>query len=163
MAAVDPVASEQIRALKYRYLRTLDLRKWDEFGDTLTADAQADYGSPSGGEPLSFRGRDKIVEYMSGAITGTMITSHVCTHPEITVDGDNASGSWCLEDTVIVPEYGVMIRGAAYYHDTYRREADGAWRIASTGYQRTYEAMIPLASIEGFTLTSSMWDPSVGH
>ncbi len=160
---MDLVAMEEIRALKYRYLRTLDMREWEEFADTLTADAVADYGSPSGGQPLQFAGREAIVGYLSGAMTGTMITSHVCSHPEIEVDGDTASGSWCLEDTVIVPDHGVMIRGAAYYRDTYRRESDGRWRIASTGYQRNYEAVIPLGSIQGFTLVSSRWDPSLTH
>jgi len=160
---MDLVALEEIRALKYRYLRTLDLREWGEFADTLAADAVADYGSPSGGKPLQFEGRDAIVGYLSGAMTGTMITSHVCSHPEIAVDGDSASGSWCLEDTVIVPEHGIMIRGAAYYRDTYRRESDGRWRITKTGYQRNYEAMMPLSSIQGFTITASRWDPSVTH
>ncbi|MFF0456925.1 nuclear transport factor 2 family protein [Nocardia africana] len=160
---MDLVALEEIRALKYRYLRTLDLREWDEFADTLAADAVADYGSPSGGKPLQFEGRDAIVGYLSGAMTGTMITSHVCSHPEIAVDGDSASGSWCLEDTVIVPEHGIMIRGAAYYHDAYRRESDGRWRITKTGYQRNYEAMIPLSSIQGFTITASRWDAGVTH
>ncbi|MGV9664051.1 hypothetical protein ACWDUL_04345 [Nocardia niigatensis] len=28
-------AFEAIRALEYRYLRTLDLKLWDEFGETL--------------------------------------------------------------------------------------------------------------------------------
>lgn len=160
---LDLAALEEIRMLKYRYLRTLDLRKWDEFADTLAEDMVADYGSPSGGRPLQFTGRDAIVEYLSGAMSGTMITSHIGSHPEIEIDGDTASGSWAMEDTVIVPDYQVMIRGAAYYRDTYRRESDGLWRITSTRYQRTYEAMIPLKSIEGFKLVASMWDPSVKH
>ena len=160
---MDLVALEEIRSLKYRYLRTLDLRKWDEFADTLAADIVADYGSPSGGRPLQFTGRDAVVEYLSGAMSGTMITSHIANHPEIAIDGDTASGSWAMEDTVIVPDYKVWIRGAAYYRDTYRREADGRWRITSTGYQRTYEAIVPLSSIEGFSLVASMWDPSIKH
>ncbi|NKY89052.1 nuclear transport factor 2 family protein [Nocardia veterana] len=160
---MDLVALEEIRALKYRYLRTLDMREWDEFADTLAEDAVADYGSPSGGKPLQFEGRAAIVGYLSGAMSGTMITSHVCSHPEIAIDGDTASGSWCLEDTVIVPEHGIMIRGAAYYRDTYRREADGRWRITRTGYQRNYETMVPLAAMPGFTITASRWDPSLSH
>jgi hypothetical protein len=29
--------------------------------------------------------------------------------------------------------------GAAFYHDEYRRTADG-WKISKTGYDRTYDA-----------------------
>ncbi len=147
---------EEIRALKYRYLRALDLKRWDEFGETLAEDATGDYGSPSGGRPLRFSGRAEIVEYMRSALDADIITVHVCSHPEIEVDGETATGSWCLEDTVIVPEHGVLIRGAAYYRDRYRIE-QGRWRIAHTGYERIYEATMPLSSIPGFTLTANRW------
>ncbi|RMI35663.1 nuclear transport factor 2 family protein [Nocardia stercoris] len=160
---MDFEALETIRALKYRYLRTLDLKLWDEFGDTLCPDIVGSYGSPSGGRPLEFTSRDEIVEYMRGALGGNIITVHVAGHPEITVDGDTATGSWCMEDTVIAPDFEILIRGAAYYHDTYRRE-DGVWRIASTGYQRIYESHQSTKGIPGYGLTANRWAPeSAGH
>lgn len=155
---MDVVALEQIRVLKYRYLRTLDLKLWDEFADTLAPDATADYGSPSGGRPLSFTDRDQIVGYMRSALGTGITTVHVCSHPELTVTGDTASGTWCLEDTVLVPEHKIMIRGAAYYHDTYTH-ADGVWRISSTRYQRLYEAITPFDALPGFHLTANLWSP----
>ncbi|MEU1208506.1 nuclear transport factor 2 family protein [Nocardia sp. NPDC005825] len=156
---MDFAALESIRALKYRYLRTLDLKQWDEFADTLCTDIVGSYGSPSGGLPAQFTSRDQIVDYMRGALSGNIITVHVANHPEITVDGDTASGSWCLEDTVIAADYGLLIRGAAYYHDTYRRE-DGVWRIASTGYQRIYESKMSTAELPGYALTANRWAPA---
>ena len=42
-----------------------------------------------------------------------------------------------------------------FYEDTYRREDDGQWRIARTGYVRSYEAMQPLP--EGWQLTANRW------
>ncbi|MBF6171783.1 nuclear transport factor 2 family protein [Nocardia blacklockiae] len=156
---MDLVALEEIRALKYRYLRSLDTKQWDEFGSTLAEDATGDYGSPSGGGPLKFTGRDAIVDYMRKALDTNIITVHVGSHPEITVDGETATGSWCLEDTVIVPDYGVAIRGAAYYRDRYRK-VDGRWHIAHTGYERLYEATIPLSALPGFTLTANRWAPA---
>ncbi|MFE3060776.1 nuclear transport factor 2 family protein [Nocardia sp. NPDC059239] len=156
---MDFAALESIRALKYRYLRTLDLKQWDEFGDTLCADIVGSYGSPSGGLPDQFTSRDQIVDFMRGALSGNIITVHVANHPEITVDGDTASGSWCLEDTVIAADYGLLIRGAAYYHDTYRRE-DGVWRIASTGYQRIYESKMSTDALPGYALTANRWAPA---
>ncbi len=152
---MDLVALEQIRALKYRYLRALDLKEWDEFAGTLAQDATGDYGSPSGGGPLRFTDRDAIVGFMRSALDANIITVHVCTHPVIEVDGETATGTWCLEDTVIVPEYDVMIRGAAYYRDRYRI-ADGQWKIAHTGYERLYEATTSLQAA-GFRLTANRW------
>jgi hypothetical protein len=154
---MDLQTIEAIRALKYRYLRSLDLKRWDEFAQTLTADATGDYGSPSGGGPLTFGSREEIVEYMRRSLSNDIITMHVCGHPEISVDGDDATGSWSLEDTVIVPEHRLIIRGAAYYRDRYRCEG-GEWRIAHTGYDRIYETVTPFA--EGSRLTASMWSPA---
>lgn len=159
---MDVVASEQIRALKHRYLRTLDLKRWEEFADTLTADVVASYGSPSGDLPPEFHGREAVAEYMRNALSGNIITVHVATHPEIQVDGDTATGSWLLEDTVMIPDYNRVIRGAAYYHDTYRRE-NGVWRIATTGYQRIFEAVMGTDALPGFTLTANRWAEPAPH
>jgi hypothetical protein len=71
------------------------------------------------------------------------------THPEIDVDGDEATATWYLQDRVIVPEYNFMLYGAAFYNDRYRRTPDG-WRISATGYNRTYEVNMSTESITGF-------------
>ncbi|WP_460304964.1 nuclear transport factor 2 family protein [Actinocorallia aurea] len=146
-------AVEDIQRLKYRYLRTLDLKLWDEFADTLAPDATADYGSHVGEGPLRFSGRAAIVEYLSGALAPGITTVHVCHHPEITVDGDTAEATWCLEDTVLATPFKTLVRGAAYYADRYRRD-DGVWRITHTGYTRLYEAMLPFDSLAGLHLTT---------
>lgn len=36
------------------------------------------------------------------------------------------------------------------------------WRIAKTGYRRTYEEMMPRKPIEGLTLTESRWGKKGG-
>jgi len=46
---MDLVELEKIRRLKYRYLRCVDLKRWDELENVFTADATADYGTPSAG------------------------------------------------------------------------------------------------------------------
>ncbi|MGH3716204.1 MAG: nuclear transport factor 2 family protein [Micromonosporaceae bacterium] len=154
---MDLIALEEIRRLKYRYLRLLDLKCWDEFAEVFTADATADYGSPSGGRPLRFGNRDEIVAYMKQTLGPGLTTVHSCGQPEIEVSGDTATGIWCLEDTVIVPAHQALIRGSAYYHDRYRRE-DGVWKIAHIGYVRTYEAMMSYSDIPSFRLTANLWD-----
>ena len=76
-----------------------------------------------------------------------MITEHRVTHPEITVNGDEATGIWYLQDRVIVAEFDFMLIGAGFYHDRYRRTADG-WRISATGYDRTYDATMSLKNLD---------------
>lgn len=143
------MADEDVAAIcrvKYTYLRALDTKDWDRFASVLTDDVRGDYG-----ENLHFTTRDELVGYMRTSVGPGVITEHRVNHPEIDVDGDTAVGRWYLQDRVIVPEFGFMLFGAAFYADTYRRTDDG-WRISSTGYDRTYSATLPLADLPGFTL-----------
>jgi len=136
---------EAIKRVKYRYLRALDTKHWADFADTLTEDVIGDYGS-SLGEEHHFTNRNTLVEYMRNAMPENVITEHRVTHPEITIDGDEASGIWYLQDRVIVTEFDFMLIGAAFYHDEYRKTADG-WKISATGYKRTYDATLSLKNL----------------
>ena len=119
---------EAIKQVKYRYLRAMDTKHWDDFADTMTEDVVGSYGSSLGKE-LHFNSRTDLVEYLSSAMGPGVVTEHRVTHPEITVTGDTASGIWYLQDRVIVPEYDFMLIGAAFYRDTYRRTGDrDRWR-----------------------------------
>ena len=129
----------EIEQLKYRYLRTLDLKQWDEYADTLAEDVDASYG-----ERLHFDGRDALVDYLRENVGPAILTVHHCHHPEIELASGTARGRWALQDTVIALEHRLIVRGAAFYEDEYRRDGDGRWRISRTGYTRTYEAMQPL-------------------
>lgn len=160
---MDFAAIEEIKRLKYRYFRTLDLKLWDEFGDCLAEDVQARYGTQAMGEPLLFDTRASVVEWMSQALGPGIITTHIASHPEIDVEGDVASGSWGFEDTVIVPAFKTAIRGSGYYQDQYRRDSDGQWRIAATGYQRIYEAVTSLDDTPSFQLIANRWDPDLAR
>jgi hypothetical protein len=133
---------EAIKQVKYRYLRGLDTKHWDDYADTLAEDIKADYG-PSLGEELHFTNRTDLVDYMRKALPANVITEHRVTHPEIIVSGDSATGSWYLQDRVIVAEFNFMLIGAAFYRDEYRR-TDAGWKISVTGYDRTYDATMSL-------------------
>jgi hypothetical protein len=153
MSLQPPAAAdiEAIKQVKYRYLRALDTKHWDDFAVTLTEDVVGDYGSSVGEEPLRFDNRTDLVDYLRSSVGPAVITEHRVAHPEITVSGDQASGTWYLQDRVIVAEVDFMLIGAAFYRDRYRRTADG-WRICATGYDRTYEATMSLKGM-GFRLT----------
>ncbi|OBH48817.1 bile acid 7-alpha dehydratase [Mycobacterium mantenii] len=147
LMTLDDLADiEAIKHVKYRYLRALDTKRWDEFADTLAEDVIGDYGS-SVGEEHHFTNRVDLVNYMRKSLGPAVITEHRVTHPEITVTGDEASGVWYLQDRVIVADFNFMLIGAAFYRDSYRRTDEG-WKIAATGYDRTYEATMSLAGLD---------------
>ena len=146
MTPEDLADIEAIKQVKYRYLRSLDTKRWDDFTATLAEDIKADYG-PSIGNELHFTNRADLVEYMRSSLGPNVITEHRVTHPEITVSGDEATGIWYLQDRVIVAEFDFMLIGAGFYRDKYRRTADG-WRISATGYDRTYDATMSLKNLD---------------
>ena len=144
---VSPVDDlEQIRQLKYRYLRTLDTKDWGEFEDCFLPEATADY------DGLAFPDRAALVAYMRENLGPGLITMHQVHHPEIAVDGDHATGRWYLHDKVIAAAFRFMLEGAAFYEDRYVRTPDG-WRVAHTGYRRTFEATYSLDDLPGFKVT----------
>jgi hypothetical protein len=146
MSTHDSAADlEAIKRVKYRYLRAMDTKHWDDFAATLTEDVKGDYGS-SVGKELHFTNRSDLVEYLSSAMGPGVVTEHRVTHPEIDVAGDTATGTWYLQDRVIVDEFNFMLIGAAFYRDQYRRTEDG-WKICATGYDRTYEATMSLKDL----------------
>ncbi|WP_176749617.1 nuclear transport factor 2 family protein [Mycolicibacterium grossiae] len=141
---------DDIARVKYRYLRALDTKHWDDFADTLTEDIVGDYGS-SLGQEHHFTDRSSLVEFMRTSMPANVFTEHRVTHPEITIHGDEATAIWYLQDRVIVPDFDFMLYGAAFYSDRYRRTPDG-WRISQTGYQRTYEVTMSTSALTNFKL-----------
>ena len=154
---MDLAALEEIRRLKYRYLRCVDLKLWDEIADVFTADATVDYGTRALGEPIKLRGREEIVTFLRKSLGPGIVTVHFASQPEIDVDGATATGTWSFEDTVIATEFRVVIKGAAFYEDRYARGEDGRWRISHTGYVRTYEVMMSLDDVPSLKFTANRW------
>ena len=91
---MDLVTLEEIRQLKYRYLRCVDQKLWDEMADVFTADATVDYGTRVYGQPLTLTSRDEIIAFFRAKLGPDVITVHAAGQPEITVDGDTATGTW---------------------------------------------------------------------
>jgi hypothetical protein len=150
---MDLVALEEIRRVKYRYLRCVDLKLWDEMAEVFTPGATADYGSPATGQPLKFGSRDEIIAFLRDSLGPDIITLHAAGQPEIDIDGAAASGTWRFEDTVIVTRYRIVIKGAAFYEDRYERGEDSRWRIAHTGYVTTQS----LDELPSLKITANRW------
>jgi hypothetical protein len=139
MTAVPPAdlaEIEAIKRLKYRYVRCLDLKRWDELEECLTEDAHAAYG----GGQYSFSDRAGIMAFLRESLAlESRRTSHHVHQPEIELTSpDTATATWALEDWVIDTEAGFTLHGAAFYRDEYVK-IDGNWKIRRTGYERVYE------------------------
>jgi hypothetical protein len=135
---------DAIRSLKYAYLRSLDLKAWDEFESLFLPEATGSYAD------LSFGSRAEIVDYMRQNLTPDLITFHQAHHPEIVVDGDIATATWYLHDKVFVPAYDVAIEGAAFYDDRMTRTPEG-WRFSHVGYRRTFESSWTASAVPGWS------------
>ncbi len=145
---------EAIKQLKYRYLRCVDTKLWDELATLFMPEATCAYG----GGRIAFEGRDEIVAWLEKAMDrDSFHSSHSVHHPEIELTGpDSATGIWALEDIVIDTDHDIQISGAAFYHDRYRK-TDGVWLFEHTGYERVFEQIESRAERPTLKLTASMW------
>lgn len=159
MTPADLLTLRAIEELKYRYLRTLDLRDWEGLARVFEPDATGAYG-----DGLEFGSAEEIVAFMRESLGPDIITVHQVHHPEIVLSGPGegaggsagtATGTWMLMDRVIAVSHGVLIEGASVYHDEYRRGPDGQWRISHTGYERIYESTMWLADWPSWKLTAN--------
>jgi hypothetical protein len=148
----DLVEIAQIQQLKYRYVRCIDTKAWDELGTLFAEDATASYG----GGATVLTGLPAIMEFLTTSMASeSMLTSHKVHQPEITLTGpDSATGVWALDDVVIMDDLGLVVRGASFYDDRYAK-VGGAWLIAHTGYRRVFEEIEPRSP--DVKLTASWW------
>lgn len=152
MTPDDLVEMEHVKRLKYRYCRFLDQKRFDDLAELFVEDATASYGGGS----QNLTGRVAITEWLGSVMASTsMLTSHQVSQPEIDLVGtDEATGTWALQDVVVLVDAGVTIRGASFYADRYVK-VDGVWMIRHTGYKRLYEEIEPRDP--GAKITASWW------
>jgi len=145
---------EAIKRLKYKYLRCLDQKRWAELAECFTEDARSSY---SGGK-YSFDGREAILDFLEKSMgASSFLSSHTVHHPEIDfTSATTARGVWALRDIVIETKANIEIRGAAFYEDEYVKQ-DGVWKIRFTGYERTFEEILPRADLPNLKLTANRW------
>ena len=133
---IDLEAIELIKQLKARYFRFLDTADFDGLQTVFTEDAKAYF---KGGEyEFDLDGWDALRDFYQQSFTPKKFGMHHGHHPEITVDGDTATGIWYLQDIFINLEENYTLSGSALYDDKYVK-LDGEWKIAYTGYKRLYE------------------------
>ncbi len=125
---------EQIKQLKARYFRLMDMKQWDDWGMVFAKDCVMEVPEAE----MVNNGREEIVTNVSTALIGAR-TAHHGHMPEIEITGDGtARGVWAMFDYVEWPEQNgtrVGLQGYGHYREEYVRE-DGAWRIARTRLER---------------------------
>jgi len=133
---------QAIRTLKAGYFRNMDRRDWDAMVDVFSEDAVmdmrsemdalADAGMAVERQGGLLEGRPAILKAMSSALMET-ITVHHGHMGEIDILSETeAKGIWPMRDIIVMPQGSPVrqLQGYGYYHERYRRIAEGEWRIA---------------------------------
>jgi hypothetical protein len=121
---------EQIKQLKARYFRLMDLKQWSEFRRVFTDDFQFIMETADPERPITKNGGDEFVRYLSCLALPTAVTTHYGHMPEIELSGPStANGIWALHDWIDDPDNRRAFKGSGHYYDVYEKGADGQWRI----------------------------------
>ena len=139
---MDPIerltAIEEIKQLKARYFRCMDMKDWDGQVTVFAPDVEVDVsGEMAPGENGVIRGAQEFVTFNRGHIEH-VLTVHHGHMPEIEITSDTtATGIWSMEDMLRWRDGGPMrtLHGYGHYHETYEKTA-GEWRIKTMRISR---------------------------
>jgi hypothetical protein len=124
------VAIEEIKLLRARYCRFIDMKLWDDLRPLLHADISLDLSSSNGKPPIV--GRDAFVAYVGGRFDEEP-SLHLNFLPEIEIlSADSATAMWAQEHFL----YPLWVKGERHSHgygwseDRYEK-VDGQWQVRS--------------------------------
>ncbi|WP_428310639.1 nuclear transport factor 2 family protein [Hydrocarboniphaga sp.] len=134
-----------ISQVKARYCRFLDTKDWDAYAGLFTEDFELDV---SEGTSLPvIHGRDAALQQIRASIGGAR-TAHQVHGPEIEFLGrDEARVIWAMQDHLRwdaerVARLGTTgLTGYGHYHERYRRQKNGEWKIAASRLTRLHLEM----------------------
>lgn len=135
------IAIEEIKQLKAQYCYYLDTKQWDSYAGTLTEDitidcdtaASTNQRDPKPYPQVKGRATQRIAIERLAADAETV---HQVHSPIIDLTSPTtATAIWAMEDVIDKPGFHLHARG--HYNETYRKEADGKWYIASIHLTRT--------------------------
>ena len=134
---LDQLEIEDIKTLKYRYMRFMMLGEIEAMRELLTPDVKAEYSDGK----YSYDGADAVLDFLRGThAEGSGLRSiWQLGQPEIELTGpDTATGIWFFTHKTIHKPSGMNIEMASFYRDEYVKQG-GVWRIRYTGYRRVLE------------------------
>lgn len=145
------VEMDAIKRLKYKYMRCVDCKLWDDLAQCFIPEATAAYG-----EKYRLTGLEAIIDFLKKHGPPEVITMHHVHHPEIEIAGaETARATWALEDYVISLLSDWSHYGTAFYQDEYVK-VDGQWKIKHTGYKRVFSERWTRSEIKSLVLTENM-------
>lgn len=142
MDAVEKLAAiNEIRNVKARYFRAIDLKDEALLLDVFAEDVELDYrgattdprtgvNAAEGVTESILKGRDSSARLLMASLTG-LVSVHHASEPEIEIlDSSHAKAIWPMVDRLIFPAGAPFpeMTGYGHYHETYVKER-GAWRI----------------------------------
>jgi hypothetical protein len=145
-------AIEEIRTLKARYWRGIDMKDATLLRSVFTDDAETDFrGSTNDPADAHLLQHDPnlFVAQALGALEGVN-TAHHGHNPEISIlTTTDATGIWVMEDhlwvnAAVSPLPFSALHGWGHYHDRYSLTASG-WKISATRLVRLRVDTSPIA------------------
>lgn len=126
------LAIEAIKGLKARYFRLMDTKEWGAYRDLFTDDMVFFFES----DTPQTRSGDEFVAFVRARLADAT-TAHHGHMPEIELtSATTATGVWAMYDWVDDPAQDRAFQGYGHYHERYRRDEDGRWRIAELRLSR---------------------------
>jgi hypothetical protein len=137
------MAIEEIKRVKARYWRGVDMKDPQILRAVFTDDAEIDFrgnelDEASASQPLPTP--DEFVSYAMQTLAH-FVTAHHGHAPDIEIVSDTeATGFWPMEDNIWVNPGApnvtfTHLRGFGIYHDRYRKTPQG-WRMSATMLKR---------------------------
>jgi len=74
-ATRELIEIEAIKRLKYKYMRCIDMKLWDEIATTFIPEATCSYSAGH----YSYEGRDEIVAWLKKGMTGTAFIHRIAS------------------------------------------------------------------------------------
>jgi hypothetical protein len=161
MELEEPSDLYAIHQLKSRYFRYMDTKAWDSWRLLFTEDVEIYFDNsvlPKDTAPVQ-AGRDNFVAFVSRMLQ-TAVTVHHGHMPDIEFTGPHhATGVWAMYDWVDDAEKGYAFQGWGHYHERYRKEADGIWRISQMRLTRIRTDVIESTRPAGERPWPTPWNP----
>jgi len=123
------VAIDEIRRLRGRFARCMDTKQWVEMQDTISDDCEFDARDGQVVTEL-WIGAEDIVANIRRSLDAA-VSVHQAHTPEVEVTSPTtAKAIWAMHDVLRFPgSPPVELIGAGHYHEEYKKEADGKWRL----------------------------------
>ncbi|MEK9649422.1 MAG: nuclear transport factor 2 family protein [Gammaproteobacteria bacterium] len=142
-------AIEEIKQLKHRYFRAIDMADFDLLDEIFHPDIKVDYRG--GTYRWEQSGKEAIIKALKYSFHSQAAAMHTGHHPEISIDSSiTASGKWYLHDIFFNFNEKIVTQGTALYEDEYMHDGV-SWKIISSQYDRIVESISPIDENMKFT------------